>query len=216
MKAWLETNFPNKQEKVYLKWLTHLDDYDIDDPTDIPKFSDQSWTALNLPSLLKDSLATLRGSSLATSLSANSHTATYAQYFCQFSWGEESSWSCGRKLEMARHFHRGFTRLQPPTRKERSSNNFCSSFGKQEIHMHDWVCLLPSNAVANLFVICYYYRRFEQSNRYAYDTSWNTPVEISAVICPVVVSYHQEDKTFSICQDHVDLAQQSVAGVEHI
>jgi len=54
-----------------LKWLTHLDDYDIDDPTDIPKFSDQSWTALNLPSLLKDSLATLRGSSLATSLSAN-------------------------------------------------------------------------------------------------------------------------------------------------
>ncbi len=23
-----------------MKWLTHLDDYDIDDPTDIPKFSD--------------------------------------------------------------------------------------------------------------------------------------------------------------------------------
>jgi hypothetical protein len=61
-----------------LKWLTHLDDYEIqkfDDPTDIPKYSDQSWTALmNLPSLLADSLATLRGSSLATSLSANSPT----------------------------------------------------------------------------------------------------------------------------------------------
>jgi hypothetical protein len=58
--------------------------------------------------------------------------------------------------------------------------------------------------------------RIEQSDRYDYDTSWNTPVEITAVICPVVVSYHQEEKTFSICQDHVDLAQQSVAGVEHI
>ena len=114
-----------------MKWLTHLDDYDFDDPTDIPKFSDQSWTVLNLPSLLKDSLATLRGSSLATSLSANLPTQplmlstpvssleakTLPEAAAESSAGLVQKWHL-------RYFHRGFTRLQPPKRKIKNVGKF--------------------------------------------------------------------------------------------
>ena len=89
--------------------------------------------------------------------------------------------------------------------------------------------------MSNLFIVCYYYRQLEQQpdrfgmlcnvllcvartgsqlfctdDRYAYDTSWNTPADIEAIICPVVVTYHEADKIFSICREHTELALKSV------
>ncbi len=108
--------------------------------------------------------------------------------------------------------------------------------GTKWLDYNNAVDLNNRDAVANLFIVCYYYRKIEQSDRsilefcgrvfvivkrciffrFAYDLSWNDPVSIDAIICPVVVTYHHEEKNFSICPEHVALAEQSVAGVEKI
>ena len=46
--------------------------------------------------------------------------------------------------------------------------------------------------------------------------SWNTPVDIETIICPVVVTYHEADKKISICREHTELALKSVEGVEEV
>ncbi len=57
---------------------------------------------------------------------------------------------------------------------------------------------------------------FYTDDRNAYDTSWNTPVDIESIICPVVVTYHEADNFFSICREHTELALKSVEGVEEV
>ena len=49
-----------------------------------------------------------------------------------------------------------------------------------------------------------------------HDNTWNTPVKIKAVICPVLVTFYAADKNFSIDEESVELARKSVAGLEAI
>ena len=97
------------------------------------------------------------------------------------------------------------------------------------------ICFLPNCTPE---IVCYYYRQLEQQpdrfgllcnillcvartgaqlfctdDRYAYDTSWNTPVDIESIICPVVVTYH-EAEFFSV--EIILSSLKSVEGVEEI
>ncbi len=41
-------------------------------------------------------------------------------------------------------------------------------------------------------------------------------MDIATVICPVLVTYHADEKTFSIDRESIELAEKSVAGLESV
>jgi hypothetical protein len=78
MRLWLETQFPNQQAKCD-RWLPILTAQDIDEPSDISRFSENSWASLILPPLLKDVLTQEMRKSSDTSATRSDNLSVAAE-----------------------------------------------------------------------------------------------------------------------------------------
>ena len=72
-------------------------------------------------------------------------------------------------------------------------------------------------ASKDVFVMCYYYRPVANSNtKFTYDTSWNTPVSIDALICPANLTYDQASDTYQVDVTTSSVVEKSLAGAQFL